>query len=481
MDRRNFVLSSLLSMAGVSQSGTPLSGVLHPDRLFDSGELPFVFEYAGESSDRLLHRWERGEQVAKTELGTRQTVTWNDPKTGLLVQWTELFYDGFTAVERRLSFENRGNQQSEVLRKVRVLRQRLAAREMDLVYARGGGSAGPRDLETRVRRIGPQADEFHLGADMGWSSNCHLPFWLLLTPEGDGFYYGLGWSGQWTADWVLDPRRVLQVEAGMEYLNARLKPKERISQPTLLLGSFTGGRWAGHNNLRRILYERYIPRLNGERVMAPVSWNSWASFGNRINENSVFAMVEKVAPLGLEYFCIDAGWYNVDFWDCGDWRVSQKKFPHGLEPVSAAIRSKGMRMGLWCDPERVTRAAYDQFEHKEWLRPANNAEPQFVWFVDLGIPDARQWMVSLVGGLVRSLNLEWLRWDLNQSPLGMWQIANSQDPERVGIAEIRYVEGLYEVWDGLLKNHPKLLIEGCAGGARRVDLETVRRCHTLPQ
>jgi alpha-galactosidase len=159
--------------------------------------------------------------------------------------------------------------------------------------------------------------------------------------------------------------------------------------------------------------------------------------------------------------------------------VNKVKFPRGLKPVSDAIHSKGMGMGLWFDPERVTRAAYDQFEHKEWLRPANDANPPFVWLVDLSLPEARRWMVDLVGGYISSLNLDWIRWDMNYPPLGVWLDANQREPERVGIAEIRYVEGLYEVWDTLRKNHPNVLFELTAGGGRRIDLESLRRSHTI--
>ncbi len=447
---------------------------------FDSTVLPFAFEYGGRSSDELLSKWKSRTRISQTSLGEQRVVTWEDPKTSLQVVWTVLLYDGFEAAEMRLSFENHGHEPSEVLRNVLVLRQRIVAGQLDLVYARGGGPApSPRDLESRVKRIGPQPEEFHLAADMGWPAGRHLPFWLLLNPEGEGFCYGVGWTGQWVANFTSEAGKVVRVAAGMEHLNLRLKSGERISQPTLLLGHFTGGRLAGHNLLRRVIYRCYVPRLDGKRVMPPVYWMPWGVFGISINEDLVLNMIDKVAPLGLEFFPLSSGWCNVEFWDSGDWRVSRAKFPHGLEPVSVAMRSKGIGMGITFDPERVTRAAYDQFEHKEWLRPANNANPPFVWLVDFGLPQVRRWCVNLIGGYVRFLDLAWLEWDSNYPPLEMWQKANSDDPERVGIEEIRYIEGLYEVWDSLLKNYPKLFIELSAAGGRRFDLETVRHSHTL--
>jgi alpha-galactosidase len=39
--------------------------------------------------------------------------------------------------------------------------------------------------------------------------------------------------------------------------------------------------------------------------------------------------------------------------------------------------------------------------------------------------------------------------------------------------------GLYELLDRLMQAWPDLLIEGCASGGRRIDLETIRRAHTF--
>jgi alpha-galactosidase len=47
------------------------------------------------------------------------------------------------------------------------------------------------------------------------------------------------------------------------------------------------------------------------------------------------------------------------------------------------------------------------------------------------------------------------------------------------MAEIRYVEGLYRMWDDIGKAHPGLFIDNCASGGRRIDLETCLRSITL--
>jgi alpha-galactosidase len=47
------------------------------------------------------------------------------------------------------------------------------------------------------------------------------------------------------------------------------------------------------------------------------------------------------------------------------------------------------------------------------------------------------------------------------------------------MSEIRYIEGLYALWDGLRERHPGLWIDNCASGGRRIDLETLSRALPL--
>ena len=65
------------------------------------------------------------------------------------------------------------------------------------------------------------------------------------------------------------------------------------------------------------------------------------------------------------------------------------------------------------------------------------------------------------------------RQDFNMDPLPFWQAADA--PDRQGMTEIRHIEGLYAFWDGLLARHPGLIIDNCASGGRRIDLETIGR------
>ncbi len=62
-------------------------------------------------------------------------------------------------------------------------------------------------------------------------------------------------------------------------------------------------------------------------------------------------------------------------------------------------------------------------------------------------------------------------------PLPYWRAADA--PDRQGITEIKHVTGYLAYWDELRRRHPNMLIDSCASGGRRNDLETMRRAVPL--
>jgi len=95
--------------------------------------------------------------------------------------------------------------------------------------------------------------------------------------------------------------------------------------------------------------------------------------------------------------------------------------------------------------------------------------------INLGNAEAREYLTNYLIEAVKQYRLTWLRIDYNIDPLGFWQFLDKEDPNRVGMAEIRYMEGLYRMWDDILAAHPHLAIDNCSSGGRRIDLETCSR------
>jgi alpha-galactosidase len=62
-------------------------------------------------------------------------------------------------------------------------------------------------------------------------------------------------------------------------------------------------------------------------------------------------------------------------------------------------------------------------------------------------------------------------------PLSFWRGNDAAD--RQGITEIKHLAGYLAYWDELRRRHPNMLIDSCASGGRRNDLETLRRAVPL--
>jgi alpha-galactosidase len=163
-------------------------------------------------------------------------------------------------------------------------------------------------------------------------------------------------------------------------------------------------------------------------------------------------------------------WYPGGFpTGTGNWEIDRAKYPNGLKPIGDAVRVAGMGYLLWFEPERVHPGTKVEREHPEWVMKAEGEWSQLFRMHD---PDARKWLTNLVDTFVTEAQLAWIRWDFNIEPLTFWQ--RNDTPDRVGMTEIRHIEGLYAMWEELERRHPGLLIDNCSSGGRRLDIEAAR-------
>ncbi len=129
----------------------------------------------------------------------------------------------------------------------------------------------------------------------------------------------------------------------------------------------------------------------------------------------------------------------------------------------------GMGFLLWVEPERVYQGTMWTREHPDFL--LGPVGPNYLF--DLGNPAARQALTDHLAKLIQDGNISCYRQDFNMDPRPFWDAADAAD--RIGMAEIRHITGLYQMWDDLLARCPGLLIDNCSSGGRRIDLETISR------
>jgi alpha-galactosidase len=180
-----------------------------------------------------------------------------------------------------------------------------------------------------------------------------------------------------------------------------------------------------------------------------------------------------------EVFWLDAGWFegcgwnknNGSWWaNVGNWTPAKERFPNGLRPVADAIHAAGARFLVWFEPERVRPQSMFDREHPEWLIKLPGRDD---YLFDLGNKDACNWLTDYISDFIKKEGIDCYRQDFNFDPYPYWT-ANDK-PGRTGISEIRHIEGLYAFWDSLRVRFPNLLIDNCASGGRRLDIETASR------
>jgi alpha-galactosidase len=438
------------------------------DRQPDAGA-PFSFVYDGQPSSKLLGAWKLQRSTRKpNDHQTEHTLTYTDPKMGLIVRCTAREFGDFPAVEWIVHFENAGKSDTPILENIQALDAVLplpAAGAATLHWSKGSVASFedflPQDAALAIGAA------LRLQADDGRSSSNVLPFFN-VEAAGGGAMTAIGWSGDWAADFANGPHGLRQT-AGMAHTHLRLHPGETIRSPRILVLCYRGDRWRGHNLLRQFILAHHRPRPNGKPLVAPVTCGNWGATPAKVHLDNIRQIIEHRLP--IDYYWIDAEWFGQGSWpgNVGNWTVNRTLYPDGFRPLSRRLRESGRHLMLWFEPERVARGTEWHKSHRDWLIDIH----QESCLLKLGDPAARKFLTDFISDRIDEFGLGCYRQDFNMDPRVWWHAADA--PDRQGMTEIRHIEGLYAFWDALLRRHPGLIIDNCASGGRRIDLETIGR------
>jgi len=441
--------------------------------------VPFSFTCDGKPSAQLLGRWTRKATQEPPARGReRHTITWTDEQTGLEVACEAMVFTDFPAVEWLLRLKNTGSKDTPILSEIRPLDLRIGLGEKEpvLFHHAKGSSFQADDYVTIDAPVSP-GQRISLPAE-GQRSQTHLPYFNLEW-QGAGIVGAIGWTGQWALSVQRNGDREVVLQAGQQRTRLKLLPGESIRTPRILLVHWQGSdRLRGHNLLRRLLVAHYVPRIGGQVVMPPMSQNTWFVFsdGNGTTEQNQIEAIAKMPALGLEAYWLDAGWFEGGWPNgAGSWVPRKDHFPNGLRPVGEAAHEAGLKFILWFEPERVADGSRIALEHPQWVlsrKGGGDIEIPGRLF-NLGNPEARGWMTDCLSKCISDWGIDVYRQDRNFYPFRFWRDSDASD--RQGIAEIRHVEGLYAMWDELLKRHPGLMIDNANWRGTGPDLEVLMR------
>ena len=115
----------------------------------------------------------------------------------------------------------------------------------------------------------------------------------------------------------------------------------------------------------------------------PMGWNSWNTFGSKINEQLICEMADTMVREGLldcgyEYLVIDDCWQSKKRDENGRLVPDPEKFPHGMKYVSDYVHSKGLKFGIYSCSGALTCAEFPGSYGHEFTDAETFAE----WGVD---------------------------------------------------------------------------------------------------
>ncbi len=275
------------------------------------------------------------------------------------------------------------------------------------------------------------------------------------------------------ADWKLSveglrigsesPHAILKAgfnDPGMAY---RVKPGESVLLSELVITELPDGK---PEAAAPILHEYMLQKTEYQcSKTIPIEYNTWIFEFDRLNEQHLVKQLEAAKEIGCEMFTVDAGWYGQleGNWiaQIGDWREKLDGAFYGkMKQFADRVRASGLKFGIWIEPERYDRSVPVVQEHPGWFIDEGTEHV----YPDLQKKEAYDFVYETLCNTIDRYGANWVKIDFN-NVLG-------RDP--YGMAHAGYLGSLYRMVDQLQLQYPEVVIENCASGGMRLDLESFK-------
>ena len=158
--------------------------------------------------------------------------------------------------------------------------------------------------------------------------------------------------------------------------------------------------------------------------LRPIVVNNWEATSFAFDTERLLGLIDHTADLGAELFLLDDGWFGSshprddDTAGLGDWQVDEGKLPGGLGPLIAHCDTRGVRFGLWVEPEMVNRDSTLFRQHRDWVVGQPERRPR-EWRHQLVLDVLQPEVAEFVCGVVDSVlaehpGISYLKWDANR-------------------------------------------------------------------
>lgn len=293
--------------------------------------------------------------------------------------------------------------------------------------------------------------------------------------EGELIAGTLAWTGNFKFSFEVDQRNGLRAISGINPFASEyhLQAGELFTTPSFIFTFSANGKGQASRSLHR--WARNYAVLDGKEPRMTLL-NNWEATHTSFTEDKLVELFDEGKKLGIDLFLLDDGWFgnnyprNDDKNGLGDWQEDRKKLPSGLGYLVKEANKKGIKFGIWLEPEMVNPKSNLYKQHPEWLlklpnREENLGRNQLV--LDLINPKVQDFVYAIVDDMMtKNPGIAFIKWDCNRS------MTNAYSPylkEQQTHLYIEYTRSLYKIMERIRIKYPLLPIMLCSGGGGRTD------------
>lgn len=354
----------------------------------------------------------------------------------------------------------------------------VPARDYDVITLQGAYAREKTVLRQRVEQ-----GIFKVASNRGASGHAQTPALILCDHEasegaGEALGFQLMYSGNFQTFVQKSQINEVRVAIGIEDENFvwELASNESFEAPVALITYSHQGLTGLSQESQAFVTDYIIPKQFAHEER-PILLNNWEATYFDYEKERLLELAEDAKQVGVELFVLDDGWFGNRFDDnraLGDWFANEEKLGGPLQDLIEKIHAKGLKFGLWFEPEMFSVDSDLYRKHPDWAIQVPNyghtySRNQLV--LNLANPDVVAYLKDVLDKILTDHAIDYVKWDYNRY---MTNIGNGANYLESLMQSHQYMLGLYDLVDFLTSKHENILFESCAGGGGRNDLGMMR-------
>ncbi len=400
-------------------------------------------------------------------------IKMKDSVSGCVLTLFYTVYPDKDIIGRYMKLENKGKKTVKI-ENCMSLELTLPRCDLDMI-----SFYGRHPFEVNLQRVPLHHGSQSVFSRRGATSHQYNPLFALCAPkatEESGEVYGFNfiYSGSFLDEVEVDQTNSAKVLVGLgsECFGYTLDSGESFISPEAVMTYSANGIGKMSRNFHNFTRYNIMPEISLEPHL--VVLNTWEACYFDIDEAKLIRFAEEAAKTGFDMLVMDDGWFglrNNDNAGLGDWFENNAKFPNGLASFADEIRKRGVKFGIWIEPEMVNPDS-DLFRaHPDWAIQVKGREPlqsrqQLV--LDMSNDEVVDYLIDMFGKTFDGVAIDYFKWDMNRhmSNVGSMALPESKQNE----VSFRYMKGVYRLLRWFSERFPNAVIETCSGGGGRYDL-----------